>query len=159
MAYYLNDDPYRTSAKTYGITQLNSGLNPIVYTPDPTTKLAKMCGLLGKTTKVKEEDKPRVPEPTNYKKLAKYVVVHSIVLIIINLLTRYFICNTEEQKTGAAWLFSFLIFMIYSMMVLLTMYARSGREPSLSCFIVQDGKRNQTRTKGDTDRGEVGKAA
>ena len=92
-----------------------------MFTPDPTTKLAKLCGYLGRTTKVKEEDKPRVPEPTNYKKLAKYAVVHSIGLIIINLLTRYFICfisKTEEQKTGAAWLFSFLIFIIYSMMVL-----------------------------------------
>ena len=100
MADYLNDDLYRTSARTYGITQLSSGLNPLVYNPDPTTKLAKLCEILGKTTKVKEEDKPRVPEPTNYKKLAKYVVVHSIVLIIIILLMHYFLFftnKTEEQ--------------------------------------------------------------
>lgn len=130
MGYYLNDDPYRTSAKTYGITQLNSGLNPLVYNPDPTTKLAKLCGLLGRTTKVKEEDKPRVPEPTNYKKLAKYVVAHSIVLIIINVLTRYFICftsTTEEQKAVAVWLFSFMVFMIYSMMVVFSMMARETK--------------------------------
>ena len=127
MASYLNDDPYRTSARTYGITQLSSGLNPLVYNPDPTTKLANLCEILGKTTKVKEEDKPRVPEPTNFKNVAKYVVVHSVVLIIINLLTRYFICFTnksEEQKALTVWLFSFMVFMIYALVVLFSMYAR-----------------------------------
>ena len=123
MASYLNDDPYRTSARTYGITQLSSGLNPLVYNPDPTTKLAKLCGLLGKTTKVKEEDKSRVPEPTNYKKLAKELVVHSIVLIILILSTRYFLCFTIKTEKLKEVLPS-MVFMTYTLMLAFSMYAR-----------------------------------
>ena len=122
-AHYLNDDPYRTSARTYGITQLGSGLSPLVFNPDPTNKLAKLCGLLGRTTKVKEEDKPRVPEPTNYKKLAKYVVVHSIVLIIIILLMHYFLCftnKTEEQKE----VLLFMVLMNFTTIVVFSIYVR-----------------------------------
>ena len=107
MAYYLKDDPYRTSARTYGITQLSSGLKPLVYNPDPTTKLDQLYGLLGKTTKVKEEDKPRIPEPTNYKKIAKCMLALSIVLIIMILPPFYFIR-----------------FMIYAQTLLFSMYAR-----------------------------------
>ena len=69
-----------------------------------------------------DEDKPRVPEPTNYKKVAKY----SIVLIIINLLTCYIICftdNTEDQK-AVFTLMIFMAFMVYTLMVVFSVYAR-----------------------------------
>ena len=118
-AHYLNDDPYRTSARTYGIAQLSSCLNPEVYNPDPTTKLAKLCGLLGRTTKVKEEDKPTVPEPTNYMKVALALII----LITVFLPMRHSISltnKTEKQKV----VFTSISFMICSLMVAFYMYAR-----------------------------------
>ena len=118
MAGYLNDDPYRTCARSYGITQLNNGLNHLVYNPDPTTKLAKLCGLIGKHTKVKEEENPREEEPTDYTKVAKYALAHCTVLFVIVLLIRYsfnFSSKTEDQKTVALWLFSFMAFTLYGM--------------------------------------------
>ena len=71
---------------------------------------------------MEEDDKPRVPEPTNYKKLAKELVV-SVVLINIILPTRYFLYFadlTVEQKV----VISFLVFMIYALMVAFFIFAR-----------------------------------
>ena len=118
MACFINDDPYRTCARSYGITQLNNGRNHLVYTPDPSTSLANLCGFIAKHTKVKEEEKPREKEPTDFTKLTKYGLIHCTVFAVIVLVIRYYLkfsTKKEDQKTVALWLFSSMVFIIYCM--------------------------------------------
>ena len=116
MACFMNDDPYRTCARSYGITQLNSGANHLVFTPDPSTNLGTICGLISRHTKVKEKQKPREKEPTDIAKVTKYALIHCTVLAVIVRIAQYYLrfsTKTEDQKTVALWLFSCMGFLMY----------------------------------------------
>ena len=118
MACYLSDDPYRTSAKNYAITQLTKNINHLVYSPDPSTKLANICGIITRHTKVKEEEPKENKEPADFPKLAKYGMFHCFFLFAIFILLRFLLSysgQNDEQRTVALWLFCSLGCMIYCM--------------------------------------------
>ena len=105
MACYLNDDPYRTCAKNYGIARLSNNTNHLVYSPDPSTTLANICEIITKHTKVKKEEPPKEnKEPTDFLKLAKYAVFHCSIFFVLCLFLRYLLTysgQNDDQRTVA----------------------------------------------------------